>query len=106
MQYNFSLNNFGVSPSACNPGDGFSEVVLSCLIKGEKTKSKTNRKTKQNKTKYPKFKCNTVSVSPSTCSSSSVIVSSKREKKGSGDSTVNVYLMLWLTYLLLSVSFC
>jgi hypothetical protein len=45
-----------------------------CLIKGEKTKTKTN---KQN----PKFKCNTVSVSPSASSPSSVVVSSKEEKK-------------------------
>jgi hypothetical protein len=37
MQYSFSLNNFGVSPSASNPGDGASEVCH-CLIKGEKTK--------------------------------------------------------------------
>jgi hypothetical protein len=36
MQLNFSLNNFDVSPSASNSGDGVSEVVLSCLIKGEK----------------------------------------------------------------------
>jgi hypothetical protein len=28
MQQSFSLNNFGVSPSASNPGDGVSEVVL------------------------------------------------------------------------------
>jgi hypothetical protein len=38
--------------------------------------------TKQNKTKiHPKFKCNTVSVSPSASSPSSVIVSSKEEEK-------------------------
>jgi hypothetical protein len=28
MQQSFSLNNFGVHPSASNPGDGASEVVL------------------------------------------------------------------------------
>jgi hypothetical protein len=37
-------------------------------------------KTKQNK-KYPRFKCNTVSVSPSA---SCVVVSSKEEKEKSG----------------------
>jgi hypothetical protein len=43
-----------------------------CLIKEE-------NKAKQNK-KNPKFKCNTVSVSPSASNASSVIVSSKEEK--------------------------
>jgi hypothetical protein len=28
MEWNFSLNNFGVRPSACSPGDGASDVVL------------------------------------------------------------------------------
>jgi hypothetical protein len=28
MQLSISFNNFGVSPSASNPGDGVSEVVL------------------------------------------------------------------------------
>jgi hypothetical protein len=41
------------------------------------------RETKQNKqtNKNPKFKCNTVSVSPSASSPGSVLVSSKEEKK-------------------------
>jgi hypothetical protein len=56
-----------------------SEKFCHCLIKGEKTK-KQNKKT--NKTKQnPKYKCNTVSVSPSVSSPSSVVVSSKEEKK-------------------------
>jgi hypothetical protein len=38
------------------------------------------RGTKQN-IKYPKFKCNIVSVSPSASSPSSVVVSSKEEEK-------------------------
>jgi hypothetical protein len=46
--------------------------------KGKKQKPK-KQKTKENKT--PKFKCNIVSVSPSASSPSSVIVSSKEEKK-------------------------
>jgi hypothetical protein len=56
--------------------------------KGKKTKNKTNRqtektnkKTKIKQNKNPKFKCNTVLVSPSASSPSSVIVSSKEEKK-------------------------
>jgi hypothetical protein len=53
-----------------------SSVVVS--PKGKKTK---NKQKNQNRTKYPNFKCNTVSVSPSACSSSSVVVSSKEEKK-------------------------
>jgi hypothetical protein len=44
-----------------------------CLIKGEKNKTKQN--------KNPKFKCHTVSVSPSAYSPTSVVVSSKEQKK-------------------------
>jgi hypothetical protein len=55
-------------------------------------------KIKQNKknTKCPTFKCNTVSVSFSACRCSSVVVSSKeeRKKKDSGDSSVNGCLRL------------
>jgi hypothetical protein len=47
MQYSFSLNNFGVRPSASNPGDVVSEVVLSLSHQREKNK------TKQHKTKNP-----------------------------------------------------
>jgi hypothetical protein len=56
-----------------------------CLIKGEKTKQTNKQTTKKNpkpehiKTN-PKFKCNTISVCPSTFSPTSVIVSSKDEK--------------------------
>jgi hypothetical protein len=49
-----------------------------CLIQEENTKIKT--KNKQLK-KNPKFKCNTVSVSPSASSPSFVIVPSKEEEK-------------------------
>jgi hypothetical protein len=85
MQYSFSLNNFGVSPSASNHGDGVSEVVLSLSHQREKKpKRKKQSKTKQkNTTMCPKFKCNTVSVSFSACRCSSVVVSSKEEKKNS-----------------------
>jgi hypothetical protein len=70
--------------------DDVSEVVL-WLSHQRGTKTKKNKtkqhKTKQNKTKNPtkcpKFKWNTVSVSFSACRYSSVIVSSKREKKKS-----------------------
>jgi hypothetical protein len=49
--------------------------------KPKKSKPKENN-TKQNKpTKCPKFKCNTVSVSFSACSCSSVVVSSKDGRK-------------------------
>jgi hypothetical protein len=44
MQKSFSLNNFGVSPSASNPGAGVSEVVL--LLSHQRGK---NLKTKKNK---------------------------------------------------------
>jgi hypothetical protein len=48
MQQSFSLNNFGVSPSASNPGDGVSEVVLSLSHqRGKKPKKK--KKPKHNK---------------------------------------------------------
>jgi hypothetical protein len=50
-----------------------------CFIKGEK-KPKT-KQNKKNTTKCPKFKCNTVSVSFSACRYSSVVVSSKEERK-------------------------
>jgi hypothetical protein len=47
---------------------------------------------KNNPTKCPKFKCNTVSVSFSACRCSSVVFSSKvgrEKKKESGDSSEN-----------------
>jgi hypothetical protein len=85
MQKSFSLNNFGVSPSASNPGAGVSEVVL--LLSHQRGKKFKNKK-KQSTTKYPKFKCNTVSVSLSACRYSSVVVSSKEEEKEKGVETV------------------
>jgi predicted transcriptional regulator len=42
---------------------------------------KKNKKKIQNTTKCPKFKCNTISVSFSACRCSSVVVSSKEERK-------------------------
>jgi hypothetical protein len=72
VQKSFSLNNFGVSPFASSPGVGVCEVVL--LLSHQRGKNKT-------KQKNPKFKCSTVSFSPSASSPSSVIVSSKEEKK-------------------------
>jgi hypothetical protein len=63
-------------------------------------KNKT-KKLKTTTTKNPKFRFNTVLVSLSACSSSSVIVSAK-----SGDSFVNVYLKLQLTCHLLSAICC
>jgi hypothetical protein len=44
MQWSFILNNFGVSPSASNPGDGVSEVILR-----NKQTNKNPQKTKQHK---------------------------------------------------------
>jgi hypothetical protein len=46
MQYSFSLNNFGVSPSPSNPGDGVSKVDLSLFHQ----RGKKPNKTKQNRT--------------------------------------------------------
>jgi hypothetical protein len=110
MQLSFSLNNFGVSSSASNPGDGVSEVVLS-LSHQRRKKLKQNKtaqyKNKKNPTKCPKFKCNTVSVSFSACRCSSVVSSKTgRKNKESGDNSVNVYLRLWLTFPLLSACYC
>jgi hypothetical protein len=52
-----------------------------CLIKWEKTNKQTKNPTpNQIKSNHPKFKCNTVSVSPSASSPTSVVVSSKEEK--------------------------
>jgi hypothetical protein len=71
--------------------------------------NKTTQKQKQkNTTKCPKFRCDTVSVSFSAYRFSSVVVSSKgeREKKESGDSSVNGYLRLQLTCLMLSACCC
>jgi hypothetical protein len=64
MQYSFSLNNFGVRPSASSPGDGVSEVVLSLSHqRGKKLKTKQHKTKIKKPTKCPKFKCNTVSIS-------------------------------------------
>jgi hypothetical protein len=56
-----------------------------------KVEQNCTKKQKINPTKCPKFKCSTVSVSFSACRCSSVVFSSKvgREKKESGDSSVN-----------------
>jgi hypothetical protein len=62
---------------------------LSHLDKVEQNYTHTQKKP----TKYPKFKCNTVSVSFSACRCNSVFLSSKvrrkRKKKESGDSSEN-----------------
>jgi hypothetical protein len=47
----------------------------------KQTQKNQKKPTKQNTTKCPKFKCNTVSVSFSACRCSSVVVSSKEKKK-------------------------
>jgi hypothetical protein len=48
MQYSFGLNNFGVSPSASNPGDGVSEAVVSLSHqRGKKPKQTKANQTKQ-----------------------------------------------------------
>jgi hypothetical protein len=58
-----------------------SEVVLPFSHQRGKNKTKQNS-TKQKKThKVSQFKCNTVSVSFSACRCSSVVVSSKEERK-------------------------
>jgi hypothetical protein len=72
-----SLKNFDVRPSASNPRDGVSEVVLSLSHQ----RGKKNHKTKKNPTKCPKFKCNTILVSFSACRCSSIVVSSKAGRK-------------------------
>jgi hypothetical protein len=48
-----------------------------CLIKGEKTTTKNPNNQSTTKQINPKFKCNTLSVSPSASSPNSVVVSSK-----------------------------
>jgi hypothetical protein len=47
MQQSFSLNNFGVSPSASNPADGVSEVVL--LLSHQRGKQNKTKQKKHNK---------------------------------------------------------
>jgi hypothetical protein len=64
--------------------------------KGKKTKEKKNKQNNNNKkpTKCQKFKCNTVSLSFSACRCSSVVVSSKverKKKKECGDCSVDAY---------------
>jgi hypothetical protein len=88
-----------------------SQKFCCCLIKGEKKqKTKTNKK-KQNTTKYPKFKCNTVSVSQHEVVVQSLSYQREREgkkerKKEPADSSVNGYLGLGLTCPLLSACCC
>jgi hypothetical protein len=45
MQISFTVNNFDVSPSASNPGDGVSEVLS---LSHQKEKKQKKNKTKQN----------------------------------------------------------
>jgi hypothetical protein len=89
MQQSFSLNNFGVCPSASNPRDGVSKVVLSLSHQRGKNQTKQNTtKQKKNTRKCPKFKCNTVAVSFSACRCSLVVVSSKEEREKKSLETV------------------
>jgi hypothetical protein len=85
MQWSFSLNNLGVCLSiqswrwclrCCS-------VVVSAKGTHKVEQNCTKKKNKKKPTKYPKFKCNTVSVSFSACRCSSVVLSSMvgREKK-------------------------
>jgi hypothetical protein len=74
-----------------------SEVIL--LLSHRRRKNQTKPNQTKTTTKYPKFKCNTISVSFSACRCSSVVFSSKigrKKKKDSGDNSVNGYLRLWL----------
>jgi hypothetical protein len=84
MQWNFSVNNFGVSP------EDFSvwEVVLPFSHRRWKNKHTDTH------TQNPKFKCNTVSVSPSASSPSSV-VSSKETKKNTGSLETALWMSIW-----------
>jgi hypothetical protein len=98
MQWNFSLNNFGVHLSlqswrwclrCCSvivSSNGMHKVEQNCT---KKTKTKNKN---QKPTTCPMFKCNTVSVSFSACRCSSVVFSSevgREKKKESGASSVN-----------------
>jgi hypothetical protein len=56
-----------------------SVMMFCCLTKEEKTKQNKKQKTKT-KQINPKFKCNTLSVSPSASNPSSVVVSSKNKR--------------------------
>jgi hypothetical protein len=79
-------------------------LLCTCLIKGETKQNKTKQK---NSTKCPKFKCNTVSVRFSACRCSSVVFSSKEErKKRVWRQFWEWYLWLWLACLLLSACCC
>jgi hypothetical protein len=67
-------------------------AVVSSKGKNKIEQNHTKQKKKKKKpTKCAKFKCNTVSVGFSACRCSSVVFSSKveKEKKESGDSSVN-----------------
>jgi hypothetical protein len=78
MQWSFSINNFGVSPSASNPVDGVSEVVLSL------SHQKGKNQTEQNSTKEKKHhKVSQVQMQYRfwACRCSSVVVSSKEERE-------------------------
>jgi hypothetical protein len=94
MQWSFSLNNFGVSPSACNPGDGVSEVVLLLSHQRGKKPNQTKQNKTKNTTKCRKFKCNKVSVSFSACRCSLVVVSSKVGRKKKSLETV-LWMAIW-----------
>jgi hypothetical protein len=82
MQWSFNVNNFCV----CLSLQSWRWCLRCCSVvvasKGTH-KVEQNCTHKKNPTKYPKFKCNTVSVSFSACRCSSVVFSSKvgREKK-------------------------
>jgi hypothetical protein len=68
-------------------------VVVSS--KGTHKEEQNTHRHKNNSTKCPKFKCNTISVSFSACSCNLVVLSSKvgdkEIKKESGDSSENVF---------------
>jgi hypothetical protein len=111
MQWSFSLNNVGV----CLSLQSWRWCLRCCSVvvssKGTyKVEQNYTPTHKNNPTKCPKFKCNTVSVSFSACRCNSVVLSSKvgrqRKKKRVWSQFWEWYLQLWLPCPLLSACCC
>jgi hypothetical protein len=101
MQRSFNLINLGVhlSLQSCRWCLRCCSVVVSSKGTHKVEQNYTHMHTKKNPNKCPKFKCNTVSVSFSSCKCNSVVLSSKigrKRKKRVWRQFWEWYLQLWL----------
>jgi hypothetical protein len=105
MQQSFSLNNFVIRPSASNPGNGVSEVVLLSHRRGKKLNKTTQNNKKPHKVSQVQMQYSFSKFFSMQLYFSCCLIKGREKKKESGDSSMNGYLRLWLTCPLLSACY-